>query len=195
MVEFQQIPSKGAVRSALAGLKAPAHEQPALAVREIWPFTATQIAWGKGADLAALAEVLTVASLPSAMDEGFAKGRGEVLILPLRPRRVLRLAPVAPTKAEMDKVTQMGAYLLDLSAGRVLLEVQGRHWAWALRKGGGLDFEAFAPNRVAQTALFKVSTLIWMEKPGAVKLLLPYSYTRALVEKLIDAAQDQGIAL
>jgi len=190
VVEFQDT----TVHSALAGLEAPSSDQPGLALREIWPFNATQVAWGKGADVSALAKALSITSMPMAMREGFAKGRSHALILPLMPGRVLRLAPTAPTKAMAGKLSELGAYLLDLSEGRTLLELQGPHWAWALRKGAGLDFDSFAPGMVAQTALFKVSTLIWMQEPGTVNLLVSYTYARALAEKIIDAAQDQGIA-
>lgn len=191
MVEFNKI----AVHSALAGVEAPAHEQPGLVLREIWPFNATQVAWNKSADVPALAKALSITSMPTAMTQGFAKGRSDALILPLMPGRILRVAPATPTKAMVGKLADLGAYLLDLTEGRTLLELQGPYWAWALRKGGGLDFDSFVPGMVAQTSLFKVSTLIWMQEPGSVKLLVSYTYARALTEKLIDAAQDQGIEI
>ena len=159
-----------------------------LIIREIWPFVATQIAWGKqDADLSALAQALGVKTLPTHMDQGVTAGRAGALILPLMPRRVLRVHTSALSQAAAKTIADLGAYTLDMTHGRTRLSLKGPHWRWTLMKGCGIDFETLGVGQVVHSDIFKISTLLWVVSDDEAQMLTPYTYARALVEKIIDA--------
>ena len=192
VVKFTQIPTPAPLcHSPLNGLEAQMARAASAGLRidEIWPFVATQIAWGKqGADLGALARALGVKTLPTHRDQGVAVGRSGALILPLMPQRVLRVHTSALSKAAVKKMTDLGAYGLDLTHGRIRLSLKGPHWRWTLMKGCGLDFEALGPGQVIHSDIFKISTLLWVVCDDEAQMLAPYTLARALVEKIIDAS-------
>ena len=163
-------------------------------LREFWPFVATQIAWptGKAKDVA---KALGLPSLPETMMQGYVALDEATKVLPLMPNRVLHLGAKPLGEAETSQLEKIGAYTLDLTEGRVMLGLRGDAWRWILMKGAGLDFETFNVGAVAQTSLFKVSTLIWVVEPNEVRLLVSYTFARAFAEKLLDAGADQGLQL
>ena len=190
MVEFVSIDAT----SPLVGLPTAGGDAP-FALREVWPFAATQIAFSRAIDRGELAKALGAKSIPKSTAEGVQTLRSGARLLPLAPDRVLHVGEAALGKAEAKAATGLGAYVLDLTPGRVLLSLRGPDWRWVLMKGGGLDFEAMQPGDVAQTSLFKVSTLLWVESADEVYLMPSYTYARALVEKLLDAGTDTGLQL
>ncbi len=166
-----------------------------VSLRETWPFVLTQIAWRPAAlKPGQIAEALGVDRVPETLAAG-ALSAGDGTLLPLAPGRVLHLSDAGLNEAQATALATLGAHDLDLSQGRVLLTLAGLTWPWILMKGGGLNFEALAPGSVAQTLLFKISTLIWVVTKAKVCLLVPHSFARALVERLLDAGQDQGLGL
>ncbi len=181
-------------RSPLDGLPSVASGA-GMTLRETWPFVLTQIAWRPAAlKVGQMAEALGVDRVPHTLAAG-ALPAGNGTLLPLAPGRVLHLSGAGLSAAQATALAKLGAHDLDLSQGRVLLTLAGPTWPWVLMKGAGLDFEALAPGSVAQTPLFKIPTLVWVVTKAEACLLVPYSFARALVERLLDAGQDQGLRL
>ena len=129
---------------------------------------------------------------------GFSDGSWKQHELALKTRKQVGPVGLVVVEARLDYVAwelsqlqDAGAYTLELCEGRGLLTLKGAAWRWTLMKGGSLDFEALAPGQVAQTSLFKISTLIWVVAVDEVHLLVPLSFARALSERLLDAGVDQ----
>ena len=163
---------------------------PRLELAECWPFSALQVAW-RGLPAADLAAALGVPALPQSMADAVQRASDGARLLPLMPGRALRLAAQGLPAQRLSQLQDAGAYTLELCEGRGLLTLKGAAWRWTLMKGGSLDFEALAPGQVAQTSLFKISTLIWVVAVDEVHLLVPLSFARALSERLLDAGVDQ----
>lgn len=194
MVEFNKVEGAEAL-SPLAGLRASAHPNPAVRLQETWPFTATQIAlWPEtsAAKQTKIAKALGVKTIPASPTQGFELAKDGASILPLMPHRVLRVADAPLADKLVSDLRAADASLLDLSQARVLLTLSGADWRWVLMKGGSLDFESLAVGSVAQSPLFKVSCLIWVTGEDEVTILAPYSFARAVAEKILDAASDVG---
>lgn len=185
--------AKGADRGADRGKGAPGQGPQGFTLREFWPFVATQIAWSKGQG-PAVAKALDLSHLPETAAQGYVEAGDGTLFLPLMPDRVLRFGATPLGQGQLAGLGNAGAYTLDLTQGRVLLGLRGAAWRWTLMKGGGLDFDALNVGAVAQTTLFKISTLIWVVEPNEVRLLVPYTFARALAEKILDAGSDQGLS-
>ena len=110
-------------------------------------------------------------------------------------RRAIWLAPdewlVVSSQAAGETRIPNGT-LTDVSHGRTVFRVTGRHVRDVLAKGCSLDLDRrmFAANRCAQTAIAKVNILLDHVRPEVFDLYCPRSYHGSLSHWLEDAARE-----
>ena len=137
----------------------------------------------------------------------------EGIPLPLMPNRAASMGPLrtlwlgpdewlvtAPQGVAPDltgrlrrAVAGRQAAIVDLSASRAVIEIEGRQARALLQKGCGLDLHprAFGPGHCAQTVFAKLPVVIDQLSTAPVyRLFVRRSAARWLAEWLIDAAEE-----
>jgi sarcosine oxidase, subunit gamma len=93
-------------------------------------------------------------------------------------------------------VTDASASIVDVSANRTVLLIQGERARELLAHGIAIDLHphAFAPGRCAQTFLANAQVIIERRYEGdAFDLFLRGSYSTYVADRLLDAAADQTL--
>lgn len=84
------------------------------------------------------------------------------------------------------------AAVVDVSANRTVVELQGRAARAVLEKGCPLDLHrrAFGPGKAASTTLARVPLILWQAGPETYRLLPRASFAVYVARWLVDAAQE-----
>ena len=196
-----QLPRRSALGDLLAGpRRGPEAEPPKVHLGERAPHVLWQIAAWRAGDLAPLSAIVAEhldLTLPEAPD---AAGKGDLIALPIAPRRWWLVAPAAGQEfnARLADALARRAALTDLSHARTLLRLAGPASRSTLAKLCRIDLhpQAFPPGRVAQTPLGQVAALIHALDDGqSFELYLPRSLARSATTGLIDAGTEFGLAI
>lgn len=138
-----------------------------------------------------------LAGLPLAMQANRVASMREVRTLWLGPDEWLVTSPAGATPDLFGRLTRaLGsrhAQVVDLSAGRAVIEIAGSRARALLEKGCGLDLHprAFGPGCCAQTLFAKLPVIIdQLAITPTYRLFVRRSAARWLAEWLIDAAGE-----
>lgn len=151
-----------------------------------------QVAWWPGEDDAA-ARALTAAGLPAPPGPRRCARRGDALALDAGPGRAWLLGPAGTVDTVARAVGAEVGTVLDLSAARVRLSLDGARAGWILGKGTAVDLraDAFPDGVCAMTALHGIPVTLWREA-GRFDLLAPTTYADALRGRLAEAMRPDG---
>ena len=115
----------------------------------------------------------------------------------LGPDEWLLVAPEGAERAleQALRGTIAGAHgsVVDVSANRTLLELEGPMAREVLMKGCSLDLHPrrFGPGRCAQTALARIQVILWQLSDGpCYRILVRCSFAPYLAEWLVDAMAE-----
>ena len=128
---------------------------------------------------------------------GWAFSDPNLTIAAVAPGRFL-VAGVAPDLAPRLEAAlpSSDAAVTNLSHGRAILRLRGEAAAKVLAKGVALDLDPaiFPAGRVAQTAIHHIDVMIHRQAEMIFDLWVLRGFAEALVEWLLDAGLEYGIA-
>ncbi|WP_203336769.1 sarcosine oxidase subunit gamma [Nocardioides limicola] len=185
-------------RSPLAGLAREFMEKAVTGRRHVrlseWRFTTmVSLRVDPGTDAAAaLAQVLGTA-LPRVVGE--VSSRGQHHVIWQGPDEWLVVSEESPdtlVPALAASVLDAHAAVVDVSANRTVLEVQGAAARAVLQKGCPLDLHprAFGPGKAVTTTLARVPVLLWQVGPHGYRLLPRSSFADYVARWLLDATEE-----
>jgi len=142
---------------------------------------------------AAAVEDVLGAALPRTVGE--VAGHGQHSVLWLGPDEWLVVSQMTgevlvPTLEE--SVAGAHAAIVDVSANRTVLELQGAAARAVLEKGCPTDLHprSFGPDRAVSTTLARIPVLLWQVGPQAYRLLPRVSFADYVARWLLDASQE-----
>jgi len=150
-----------------------------------WPETAEQV------------ESSLTSLLGCAPPQGASGSSGDAggAVLALGPGRWLAESPDARLAQQLAQQipADLGA-VTDLSHARIALRVAGPKAAWVLSKGLALDLHpaAFAPMRVAQSAIHEVGVIVRRLSAESFDLYVYRGFALSFWEWLTEAAEECG---
>lgn len=136
--------------------------------------------------------VLGVA-LPRTVGEVTSHGQHSVLWLgPDEWLVVSQMAAEVLVPALTEGVAGAHAAIVDVSANRTVLELQGAAARAVLEKGCPVDLHprAFGPGHAVSTTLARIPVLLWQVGPQAYRLLPRVSFADYVARWLLDAGQE-----
>jgi sarcosine oxidase subunit gamma len=140
----------------------------------------------------AIEGVLGVA-LPRAVGDVTSHGQHSVLWLgPDEWLVVSQMTGEVLVPALAESVAGAPAAVVDVSANRTVIELQGAAARAVLEKGCPVDLHprAFGPGRAVSTTLARIPVLIWQVGPQAYRLLPRVSFADYVARWLLDASQE-----
>jgi methylglutamate dehydrogenase subunit D len=183
-------------RSALTAITADPRADASLVLREEPAETILQIqAW---ADTTAAVEAVLAQAVGSdvpAAGHGSAVGDGSLLAI--GAGRFLLLSRAGGKGADLvEAFSASDAVVTDISHGRTILRLEGEAAAGLLARCVPLDFDAavFPAGRVTQTAIHHIDVVIHRLSASAFEIWSLRSFAESLVEWLLDAGVELGIA-
>ena len=136
--------------------------------------------------------------LGQAMPHVGSASRGEgFAVLAVAPGRLLIAADSPDMVARLEAaLTAADATVTDLSHGRTSLRLEGEAAADVLAKGVAIDLHpaAFPVDRVAQSMIHHIDIVLHRVGPAAFELWVLRSFAQSLVEWLLEAGEEFGIA-
>lgn len=126
---------------------------------------------------------------------GEVTGHGQHSLLWLGPDEWLVVSQMAGevlVPALEDAVAGAHAAIVDVSANRTVLELQGTAARAVLEKGCPTDLHprSFGPGRAVSTTLARIPVLLWQVGPQAYRLLPRVSFADYVARWLLDASQE-----
>lgn len=131
--------------------------------------------------------------LPRAVGEVASHGQHSALWLgPDEWLLVSQAAGETLVPALEEAVAGAHAAIVDVSANRTVLELQGAAARAVLEKGCPTDLHprAFVPGRAVSTTLARIPVLLWQVGPQAYRLLPRVSFADYVARWLLDASQE-----
>lgn len=105
---------------------------------------------------------------------------------------VSQMPAEALVAALQESVAGAHAAVVDVSANRTVLELEGAAARAVLQKGCPLDLHprAFAPRRAVTTTLARIPLVLWQVGPDSYRLLPRSSFADYVARWLLDAAEE-----
>lgn len=185
-------------RSPLAGMARELMDRAVTGERNVrvseWRFTTMVALRVDPASPAATAiEGVLGAALPRTVGE--VTGHGQHSVLWLGPDEWLVVSQMAGevlVPALEEAVAGAHAAIVDVSANRTVLELQGAAARAVLEKGCPTDLHprSFGSGRAVSTTLARVPVLLWQVGPQAYRLLPRVSFADYVARWLLDASQE-----
>lgn len=132
-------------------------------------------------------------TLPRAVGDVTSHGQHSVLWLgPDEWLVVSQMTGEVLVPALAESVAGAHAAVVDVSANRTVIELQGAAARAVLEKGCPVDLHprAFGPGRAVSTTLARIPVLIWQVGPQAYRLLPRVSFADYVARWLLDASQE-----
>lgn len=185
-------------RSPLAGMARELMERAVTGERNVrvseWRFTTmVSLRVDPASPLAEAVEGVLGTALPRTVGEVSAHGQHSVLWLgPDEWLVVSQMTAEVLVPALEESVAGGHAAIVDVSANRTVLELQGAAARAVLEKGCPVDLHprAFAPGRAVSTTLARIPVLLWQVGPQSYRLLPRASFADYVARWLLDATQE-----
>ena len=169
---------------------------PGVCLAERRPLSIVHIA-GKSDDPTFAAGVKTACGCDLPLDGGGVATAGDLSLIWLAPTRWLAVAPDrGPGVLEAslrDSCGDAGA-IIDVSHGRTVIRISGRHARTLLMKGAPLDFhpKVFTPGRAATSTISQCGVVLTCVDEDIFDLYVFRAFGRHMWEWVTDAAGEYG---